>query len=66
VVFFTDGVLAHGPDPVEDPVRRLVRDFTHAHQLAGSLGVLDELLRPTEDEACVVTAEVVSEFAPAP
>jgi hypothetical protein len=57
VVFFTDGLLS----PVEgdaDPVVHLVRGFGRAWRRGGSQAVLDSFLRPTEDEACVVVAEL--------
>ena len=57
VVFYTDGLLSSLTGEA-DPVPHLVRGFGQAWRRGGAAAVLDEFLRPTEDEACVVVAEV--------
>jgi hypothetical protein len=56
IVFYTDGVFQRW-DPTTDRPRRLAAACVGARQVDGADGVLERLLQPTQDEACVVALE---------
>jgi Stage II sporulation protein E (SpoIIE)/ANTAR domain/PAS fold len=56
LVFFTDGVLQRWDDDTS-PIRRLAAECVKAHGEGGAQSLLDRLLPPAEDEACLVAVE---------
>jgi PAS domain-containing protein len=58
LVFYTDGML--NALDAADPVTELLRALGKAHQEGGAANLLERYLRPAEDEACVVTAELTA------
>ena len=56
VVLYTDGVFQRW-DPESDRPRRLAAECVEARQHGGAEAVVQRLLRPTEDEACVLAIE---------
>jgi serine phosphatase RsbU (regulator of sigma subunit) len=56
VVLYTDGVFQRW-EPETDRPRRLAAECVRAQQCGGAEAVVQSLLRPGEDEACVVAIE---------
>jgi serine phosphatase RsbU (regulator of sigma subunit) len=56
LVFFTDGVLQRW-DGDASPIRKLAAECAQAHATNGAKSLLDRLLPPAEDEACLMAVE---------
>lgn len=60
VACFTDGVVYGRSEDPGDPMSGLLTRLRHAARRGGLAGVLDQCLRPREDEACLLALQVTA------